>query len=108
MKLRIQGNRVRLRLSAAHVSQLQQTGTIVETLIFGPAEDQTFRYALTQTATENHLTATLSKHTITVYIPENIAANWTNSDLNGLDAIISNGQEKGLKLLREKDLDCFH
>ena len=39
MKFRIQGNSIRLRLSAADVSQLQQTGTIVKTLIFGPAED---------------------------------------------------------------------
>ena len=76
MKLRIQGNRVRLRLSSTVVSQLQQTGTVVETLIFGPAVDQKFRHALTQTATKNKLTATFYQNTLTVSIPENIAAHW--------------------------------
>ena len=99
---------MRLRLSAAEISELQQTGAVEEAVVFGPTGAQIFRYVLTQTATESQLTVTYSDNTITVSIPENIVVDWANSDLNGLNAIIPNGQEKGLKLLIEKDLDCFH
>ena len=108
MKLRVQGNSLRMRLSEAEVSQFGQTGRVEETIQFGPEEDQILRYVLAKTTTASGLSISFTNNTVTVQVPEVIAWGWVNSDRNGFEEKIINGTEKGLKITVEKDLDCLH
>ncbi len=59
MKLRIQGNSVRLRLTKTEVAQIGKVGTVKETVEFGTAPHQQFVYALTSSAQVKIVQATL-------------------------------------------------
>ena len=108
MKIRVQENSLRLRLSEAEVTRFGQTGRVEETILFGPGEEQTLRYVLAKSTTDSTLSVSFTQNTVTVLVPEVIAWGWVNSDRNGFEDKISNGSEMGLKIVVEKDLDCFH
>lgn len=108
MKLRIQGNSLRMRVSEVEVTQFSQAGQIAESIAFGPAADQIFSYVLLNAPDYEQLQVSFTPNKVTVYIPEKTANDWVSSDLNGMEGFINNGTEKGLKILIEKDLDCLH
>ncbi len=107
MKLRIQGNSLRLRLSEAEVTQFADTGQVEETIAFSPDETNALRYILQQTS-EQKVSVRFITNTITVSIPVAMAQKWTNTDLTGFDDLIDLGTEKQLRIIVEKDLDCRH
>jgi len=108
MKLRIQGNSLRLRVSEAEVLQLAQTGRVEEALTLGPLPEQGLHYVLLVSSGHQTMEAHISGNTITVYLPQQAAVSWMNSDQNGLEQVIENGAGQSLRLLVEKDLDCRH
>lgn len=108
MKLRIQGNSLRLRVSEAEVGQLTQTGRIGEVLTLGPLPEQGLHYVLLVSAKHQAMEAHFADNTITVYLPQQAAAQWINSDQNGLEQVIETGAGRSLRLLVEKDLGCRH
>lgn len=107
MKLRIQGNSLRLRLSEAEVAQFADAGQVEETITFSPDETNALRYLLQQTS-ESDVSVRFSSNTITVSIPETMAQKWVDTDLIGFDDLIDLGNEKQLRIVVEKDLDCKH
>ena len=107
MKLRIQGNSLRLRLSEAEVTQFADTGQVEENIAFSPDETNALRYILQQT-TEPEVSIRFNANTICVSIPETLAQKWTNTDLIGFDDLIDLGNAKQLRIVVEKDLDCRH
>lgn len=108
MKLRIQGNSLRLRVSEAEVTQLAQTGRVGEVLTLGPLPEQGLHYVLLVSTKHQTMEAHFADNTITVYLPQAAAAQWISSDQNGLEQVIENGAGPSLRLLVEKDLDCRH
>jgi hypothetical protein len=108
MKLRIQGNSLRLRLSEAEVQQFAQTGRVAEAVAFGPGPDQTLQYVLAQREGLAAITVEYSGNTVTVCIPEVVAAAWIGNVAAGLSGSVDNGTEKGLKILVEQDQHCSH
>ena len=107
MKLRIQGNSLRLRLSEAEVIQFADAGQVEETIVFSPDETNAMRYILQQTSSKE-VSVRFTNNTIKVSIPEAMAQKWTNTDLIGFDDLIDLGNEKQLRIVVEKDLDCRH
>ncbi len=107
MKLRIQGNSLRLRLSEAEVNQFADTGQVEETILFSPDETNALRYVLQQTS-EKRVSVNFSENVITISIPDTMAQKWTDTDLVGFDDLIDLGNEKQLRIVVEKDLDCRH
>ena len=108
MKLRIQGNSLRLRLSEAELQQFGQTGRVAEDVVFGPQPNQTFHYLLMRSPDHAVVSATFLANTVAVYVPIAVADHWINSEHNALEGHLDNGLEEGLKILIEKDLDCRH
>jgi hypothetical protein len=108
MKLRIQGNSLRLRVSEAEVAQFRETGHVEEVVIFGPTRKESLHYALIKSYENSEVTASFAENNITIYVPAAIASDWVHSEHNGFAAWLPNGTEKGLKILVEKDLDCTH
>jgi hypothetical protein len=107
MKLRLQGNSLRLRLSEAEVNQFAETGLVEEIILLSSDETKLLRYVLRQT-TGTASTVDFAANTITVNIPQAIAEKWVNTDLTGFDDLIQTGPDKQLRIVIEKDLDCRH
>jgi hypothetical protein len=108
MKLRIQGNSLRLRLSAQEVAQFAQTGRVEEAVIFGPEPGQSMLYVLTQREAVAAITVEFTGKAILVCVSESAAAAWTANSHTRLASVVANGTAHGLQVLVETDLDCRH
>ena len=107
MKLRIEDNSLRLRLSEAEVQQFTDTGRVAAVLPLGPTDADTLIYALERVETE-HFRVSYGAGAITVKVPATLAEQWTSTDQNGLSATLLLTESQSLKVLIEKDLDCRH
>ena len=104
MKIRIQGNSVRLRLSRTEVELLCTEGYIQENTVFGSSA---FSYAVKQDSLLDELTAAFHDNRITMYVPAAFLENWAKNSIVGLDARMQVGNDKELYLLIEKDFKCL-
>ena len=106
MKLRIEGNSIRLRLLQSEVKRLSAAGTISEDVIFGVRPDQVLRYAITVSAGVDVMEVEFSDSQILIMIPETTALEWFTSDLMSIEREIEIDEESRLSVLIEKDLVC--
>jgi hypothetical protein len=100
MKLRLEGNSIRLRVRKSDLIKLQTEGSIKEGLIF--PNSLHFNYQLITDKNAETIDAQLSTDAMTVSIPLSIATNWLNSDAVGIEHTLSSG----LFILIEKDFPC--
>ena len=99
MKIRINGNRLRLRLSKSEVAKVVKDGEVSDQcLIFGT----TLTYRLISHR-ESVMYARFVHNTITVYAPEHFFEEWDTDDRVGFDGYDTNG----LYILVEKDFQCL-
>ena len=99
MKIRISGNSVRLRLSQAEVLHFVSYNLVSDECHFG---NEKLTYQIAQYS-GNRIIALLEVQTISVQVPENIAANWDTDARVGFEARMANG----LFILIEKDFQCL-
>ncbi|TGE27637.1 DUF7009 family protein [Hymenobacter metallicola] len=107
MKLRLEDNSLRLRLSEAEVQQFAETGRVAVSLSLGPTNSDSLTYALERAESEE-FRITHGAGAITVKVPAALALHWTGTDQNGLAATLMMANDQPLKILVEKDLDCRH
>ncbi|SNR51371.1 MULTISPECIES: DUF7009 family protein [Hymenobacter] len=107
MKLRIEDNSLRLRLSAEEVEQFATVGRVAALVPLGPAAADSLTYALERAETEE-FRVTYGAGALTVKVPATLANHWTSTDQNGLSATLMVAENQPLKILIEKDLDCLH
>jgi hypothetical protein len=100
MKIRILGNRVRLRLSQSEVAQIGQFKSVKESTQFG---ENTFSYVLSVYSSGSSILSELKDNTITISIPEEMAKTWADSDEVG----IQTPGEITPFILIEKDFKCL-
>jgi hypothetical protein len=100
MKLRLEGNSIRLRVRKSDLIKLQKEGSIKEGLLF--PNNCAFNYQLITDKNAETIDAQLSAEAITVSIPLSMATNWLNSDAVGLEHTL----DSGLFILIEKDFPC--
>jgi hypothetical protein len=111
MKLRLEENSVRLRLSDVEVAQFARAGRVAYTIAFGPAPGQTLEYALEKlpaTAAATAVQVRYAAGALAVEVPAALAQEWTNTEKNGFSAQIVVAEGRELRILVEKDLDCRH
>ena len=111
MKLRMEENSLRLRLSEAEVAQFATAGEVAYTIIFGPTPGQTLRYSLERLPAESAATAVQLRYDagrLVVQVPATLAQEWTDTEINGFSAQILVADQAELRILVEKDLDCRH
>lgn len=111
MKLRLEENSLRLRLSEAEVLQFAQTGRVAYTIVFGPGADQTLAYSLEKlpaTAAATAVRVRYAAGALAVEVPAALAQEWTETEKNGFSAQIVAAEGRELRILVEKDLDCRH
>ena len=105
MKLRIQNDSIRLRLTQSEVTHFADEGYVEGVTHFGPGE--TLTYAL-QTSDVDALRADFANDTLTVFVPRPWAPEWAASEQVGLEGTHDAGGGCTLTLLVEKDFDCLH
>ena len=100
MKLRLQGNSLRLRLTRSEVVRLDGHGTVEEAASFGSGGRLTYGIQ-SRTGTEP-LRADFSGGAITVVVSAEIVRVWASGDEVGLYA-----QDGALRIAIEKDFRCL-
>lgn len=106
MKLRIQGNSLRLRLRRSEVRQLADGGRVEERTAFGPAAAAALVYALLADDV-THVTASFEEGRLDVRVPHAVAAAWAGGDQIGIEASQPAGGGELLRILIEKDFECI-
>lgn len=105
MKIRILGNRIRLRLTKSDVQQLKNTGEVSEKTFI--SSENFFQYTLKKVETESSISANFTDGIMTLRISPENAQVLTDSDTITIEATQANNQDEGLFLLIEKDLKCL-
>jgi Family of unknown function (DUF7009) len=104
MKLRIQGNSLRIRVTRSDLDGLKRTGRIVETTAVGSGAR--FEYAL-EIGPGAELDASLGPSTIRVHLPRHLAEQWYDEREVGVRGTKSVGPGEDLVILIEKDFECL-
>ena len=105
MKIRIKGNSIRLRLTKTDIQNLKEKGIVEEKTIIGTEE--IFKYSLVVDDKVSTISAEFQANKITVFLSKKEAGILTETDEITIQGTQDNGQEKGLFLLVEKDLQCL-
>jgi hypothetical protein len=106
MKLRIQGNSIRLRLSRTDVATLAVGTPLIEHVAFGPGSSGHFIYSL-ETGAVQALEAHHIPGHIRLTMPTAWAQTWLQSDTVGFEGQQEIAPGQFLKLLVEKDFKCL-
>jgi hypothetical protein len=100
MKLRLQGNSVRLRLTRSEVERLRETGLVEESVNFGDGEVLTYR--LLSRMQQGTVEAVFGQGIMTVSLSKEAAQAWAGSDDVGVYA-----QSGTVTISIEKDFRCL-
>jgi len=107
MKLRIQGNSLRLRVSKSELARFAQTGELEETVFFGPQPGAELVYALIRDGDRPGLAVEASPGRVKVLVPSAVARAWAESGQVGISGAADLGARGALSILVEKDFACI-
>jgi hypothetical protein len=102
MKVRIQENSLRLRLTQIEVRQLHDHSRVESSIEFAPG--CSLAYSLEASVDTPHVAAEFDGRGIRVTLPQEVMKSWTRSDCVSIDAPSTTGPQ----LLIEKDFQCLH
>jgi hypothetical protein len=102
MKLRIQENVLRFRLTQTEVAQLRDAGYVESCITFAHGSELVYR--LEGSLHDQCVSATFDGSVICVTVPADIVTGWADSDQVGIEA----PSQTGGQLLIEKDFQCLH
>ncbi len=108
MKLRIQRNSIRFRLTSNELQQFSEEGIIQESIQFSPSKHQTLTYMLEIYEKIPHICTSFDGQEIRIYLPAKLANNWITTDQVSLHHKVELGHQQFLDILIEKDLPCDH
>ena len=108
MKLRIQGNSLRFRLSQSEVAVLDSKGRLEESVQITPAASDVFIYALETSSQSKEVRAWQSDRKMGVILPKQLVRSWASTDQVGIEQIQPVGAGAHLRIAVEKDFDCLH
>ncbi len=108
MKIRIQGNSLRLRLSQSEVAKFNDTGEVSDGINFGPSSPVSLTYKLEQ-ADLPQMSVVFVDNCINVYVPSEQGITWASSEHEVGMEHIQRFPETGdsLRILIEKDFKCL-
>jgi hypothetical protein len=104
MKIRIKGNSIRFRLTRSEVDEFCEQGYYEDSTVFDKA---TFAYGVRMEKNLEELSAEFKANTITLKLPEKMAADWDTNNKVGFENTLSSKNGDKLHLLLEKDFTCL-
>ena len=106
MKIRIQGNSLRIRLTQSEVRRIADGGIVEQVTVFSPLAKLSMRVEPSpQVQTP---IATFESENLTLRLPSNESRKWAESDQVGIEAEQAVGGGATLRILIEKDFECLH
>lgn len=115
MKLRIEDDTLRLRLSAGEVREFAEQGRVEAAVHFGAGPGQQLTYALERgsepaesMAGAEPVQVHYEPGALTVHVPLALARSWVETDQVGFSHDVPLPDNQRLRILVEKDLDCRH
>ncbi len=102
MKLRIQENSLRLRLTQKDIAHLSGHGRVESRIEFAPGQE--LAYLLESSFHAKLVDAAFDGQAIRVTLPAPVAMEWAESDQVSIEV----SSPAGLQLLIEKDFQCLH
>jgi hypothetical protein len=115
MKLRIEDDTLRLRVSQGELDEFAEKGRVEGAVHFGPNPAQRLSYALERGSepaqtlpNEEPVQVHYEPGALTVLVPFALAKNWVETDQNGFSHDVPLTENQRLHILVEKDLDCRH
>jgi hypothetical protein len=106
MKLRIQGNSLRLRISPSEMARFLESGRIEEAIHFGAGEDASLTYALEHSPQTTATTVRYDSRELTVMVASREAQRWAEGQDVGLYGE-SSTRRGPLQIAVEKDFACL-
>jgi hypothetical protein len=100
VKLRIQDNSLRFRLTQREVVRLRENGRVEAEVSFAP--DRVLSYAVYSTAAVEGIAVDYSGDCVRVFLPRPCVVAWAGSDQVSIEG---HGQ---VRVLVEKDFQCLH
>ena len=107
MKLRIRGNSLRLRLTMSEVGSFGLNGKITDTISFSATSEQGLHYSLISSSEVEQVSANFQNGRISIFVPKEVADNWTQTEQVGFGAVQDLSRDKSLSLRVEKDFVCL-
>ncbi len=107
MKLRIQGNSLRLRLTQAEVQRIGEGKPVQEVMRIGEG-NPAFSYSLSIHADQQPVIVAYQNHEIRVRVSEQVAHRWVTTNQVGIEERIFSEDTPLLHILIEKDFRCLH
>ena len=107
MKLRINGNSIRLRLLRSEVSTFFATGRFEHTIHFAPSDDAFLTYGLEHEADLANVVVPHKQSEVTIVLPRQQAISWAETDQIGIHSAVNLGDRGVLDVIVEKDFACL-
>ena len=101
MKLRIQDNSLRLRLTQKEVARLGDRGSVESAIRF--SENRVLRYSVSASASAEGVCVRYEGDSICVFLHRAMAKLWA-----GNNEITIEASDSGVHILVEKDFQCLH
>jgi len=110
MKLRIQGNSIRFRVTQSEMAALAAGGRLEESVQFGPAPSEILTYAVETSSECSDVHASYSdpKGIIQVTLPADLVRIWATTGQVGIEHSQPITRGAALKITLEKDFHCLH
>ena len=105
MKLRFRENSIRLRLLQSEISKLAEFGEVTEKITFGLS--QSLNYSVKVSAQNLEILAEFRESEISIFLPLEIAKNWIETNLVGLQKEQKIDERLSLQIIVEKDFVCL-
>ena len=107
MKLRINGNSIRLRLGQSEVRRMFNEGIVEESTTFDISGRHQFEYILCTAPNLLAVTASFEDGRIIVRMPYALMRQWVETDQVGIESIQVGSDGGALMILIEKDFKCI-
>ena len=107
MKLRINGNSIRLRLLRPEVATFIETGRIEQIIRFTPADDAFLIYRLEYESDLMHIEVRHKPSEVAIVLPKKLATAWAETDQIGIYSAVDLGKSGSLDIIVEKDFACL-
>jgi hypothetical protein len=107
MKLRINGNSLRLRLTQSEVAEFAETGNFADRIEFGGELNRFLSYAISAESGAEKVSAKFEDDRISVIIPQTTADEWSQTEQTGIRGEQPSPLGKTLRILIEKDFACL-
>jgi hypothetical protein len=107
MKLRINGNSIRLRLLRSEVTAFMETGRIEQTIHFASGDHALLIYGLEHESGLSNVEVRHKQSEVIIVLPRQQATSWAETDQIGIYSAVDLGRNGSLNIIVEKDFACL-